>query len=115
MVEETETRRVIPAEEILDKIQNGVPVEYENVIIKGDLDLGKLGLSTKYIDLTEAEISLGVSDAIKIIASPMMIKGSIIDGALNFSNTLFQEYVNFMEAQFNGDANFSGAEFSGDD
>ena len=38
-----EGMRVVPAQEILDKIEMGLPVEYDHVIIKGDLDLSKLG------------------------------------------------------------------------
>jgi len=33
---------MIKAEEILEKIEKGKPVEYENVIIYGDLDLHSL-------------------------------------------------------------------------
>ena len=33
--------REIPASEILDKILKGEPVEYDHVIIKGDLDINK--------------------------------------------------------------------------
>ena len=42
MVEDTENEaglREIPASEILDKIKNGEPVEYDYVRIKEDLDL----------------------------------------------------------------------------
>jgi hypothetical protein len=37
-----EELKEILASEILDKIQKGEPVEYDHVIVKGDLDLGKL-------------------------------------------------------------------------
>ena len=35
-----EGMRVVPAQEILDKIERGEPVEYDHVIVEGDLDLG---------------------------------------------------------------------------
>jgi len=35
---------MIKAEEILEKIEDGKPVEYEHIIIFGDLDLARLDL-----------------------------------------------------------------------
>jgi hypothetical protein len=49
-------KKIIPASEILEKIQNGVPVEYDNVIIDGDLDLTKLNLKTQQVERTKHEI-----------------------------------------------------------
>ena len=37
---EEEGMRVVPAQEILDRIERGEPVEYDHVIVEGDLDLG---------------------------------------------------------------------------
>jgi|GEM_PF-4220997 len=42
MTGEKEERRVVRAEEILGKIERGEPVEYEDVVVEGDLDLSKL-------------------------------------------------------------------------
>jgi len=39
-----EPTRVVQAEEILKKIELGQPVEYDNVIVEGDLDLSRLNL-----------------------------------------------------------------------
>ena len=39
-----EPTRVVQAEEILKKIELGQPVEYDNVIVEGDLDLSGLDL-----------------------------------------------------------------------
>ena len=33
---------VVPAQEILDKIERGEPVKYDHVIVEGNLDLGTL-------------------------------------------------------------------------
>ena len=37
-----EGMRVVPAQEILDKIERGEPVKYDHVIVEGNLDLGTL-------------------------------------------------------------------------
>lgn len=41
-----EKLREVQASEILDKILQGTDVEYDCVIVKGDLDLSKLDLPT---------------------------------------------------------------------
>jgi hypothetical protein len=46
---------VIPAEDILFKIKQGLPVEYDHVTIRGDLNLNDLGLTTKHVDRTSDE------------------------------------------------------------
>ena len=38
-----EGMRVVPAQEILDKIERGEIVEYDHVIVEGDLDLESAG------------------------------------------------------------------------
>ena len=112
MAELTEGQRVVPAKEILDKIQKGEPVEYDSVIIEGDLDLTKLDLPTKHIELTLSKKLMGIPDIDKI-TTQIIIKHSHIDGMLNFRNILFLKEVNFTEAQFRGSASFDGAKFSG--
>lgn len=51
--------REVPASEILAKIEQGLPVEYDHVIIKGNLDLNK-------IDLPKASVSENYSVLSKI-------------------------------------------------
>lgn len=111
---------MIKAEEILEKIEDGKPVEYENIIIFGDLDLYRIDLP---VDKNKRRI---ISSIIKIEYS--VIKGDVFfdrsnfsklvdfDGtvftkAANFSDSQFCEDAGFSEAQFEGEANFSRAEF----
>jgi uncharacterized protein YjbI with pentapeptide repeats len=109
--EGTEGQRVVPAKEILDKIQKREPVEYDNVIIEGDLDLSKLDLPTKHIKLTEYQKLLSRSNLVKIVPHQIDIRNSSIRGELNFSNILFQEDIHFIKVQVSGKADFSGAQF----
>jgi hypothetical protein len=48
--------RVVQASEVLAKIENQTPVEYNNVIIEGELDLSKLNLLTKPAEISAFDI-----------------------------------------------------------
>jgi len=45
--------RVVPAQEILDKIERGEPVAYDHVIVEGDLD--RLELPKRRVNRTDLE------------------------------------------------------------
>jgi hypothetical protein len=77
-------RPVIQASEILAKIERGEPVEYDGVIVAGDLDISGLELPTEHVDRTEAEKRLGLSDELKVISSQISIINSEIQGNANF-------------------------------
>ena len=68
-----ELQSAIPASEILMKINNSEPVEYDHVLIKGDLDISAIGL---------------LKDS-KSIASTISISNSTIDGVINFNDIKF--------------------------
>ena len=104
--------REVPASEILDKILKGEDVEYDCVIVKGDLDLSKLDLPTQHIERTDFQKAIGLSEEAKLVKSEIKIINSKIDGILGFDYTLFQKLINFSESEISGDANFRGAQFS---
>lgn len=82
------------ARDILANITNGTPVEYDHILIKGDLDLG--GLPTKPIDRNSDEINLlRLSENVKSVSSPIRITHSTIEGTVDFNNTIFQESLDF--------------------
>lgn len=90
----------IPAKEILDRIQKGKPIEYENVVIKGDLCLnGEL----RSIPDGEFEI--------KAITSPIIISNSVFQGFLQFLG-IFERPVCFLKSQFNKNVRLGGSRFS---
>ena len=72
----------VKAEEILRKIEDGKPVEYENVLIFGDLDLYRLDLPC------DEDIGTVVSSIIKI-------EYSIIKGDVFFDRSTFSNLVDF--------------------
>jgi uncharacterized protein YjbI with pentapeptide repeats len=96
--------RVVNASEILDKIQDGKPVEYDHIIVKGDLDLSRLHLRGN-------------------VSSPIRINDSILyglvsfcvdlDKPINLSGSYFAKDVSFEGAAFRDDASFIGAAFMG--
>ncbi len=106
----------VPASDILDKIAKGQPVEYDHVIVKGDLVLDGLGLPIKYIGRTNYEIKvMGLPEYVTLVYSPLTITDSVIDGDVDLSNTLFNDTTDFRGSTFNGgDAKFAGCQFSSD-
>ncbi len=98
-LKESSGLREIPASEILEKIQKGEPVEYDHVIIKGNLEVSRLEVPTDEIGK-------------KIIGSLINIRNSLINGASNFSDTIFGEIVDFNGSQFNGMAEFLCTQFN---
>ena len=80
--------REIPASEILAKIEKGQPVEYDHIIIKGNLEVGSLEEPTDENDK-------------KFVSSLINIRNSTINGALNFNYTIFKDIVDFNGWQCN--------------
>ena len=127
----------VQASEILTKIEEGEPVEYDHVKVIGDLDLNKLDLPIKHVNRTSFQIeSLGLSETSKVVSSRIRINDSVFDGMVAFNNIMFNEpidvsgsnftknadfryatfsgFADFRYATFSGDAYFGGATFNGD-
>ena len=85
----TGTSKVVNASEILAKIQNGEQIEYNGVTIIGDLDLSKLDLPTIHVNRTYIESIEGVPSEVKVVASPLDITKSQINGNVTFNNGYF--------------------------
>jgi uncharacterized protein YjbI with pentapeptide repeats len=97
----TDSLLMIKAEEILEKIEDGKPVEYENVIIFGDLDLSRLDLAFN-------------KNNKKIIKSTIKIEYSVIKGDVFFDRSVFTKLVDFDGSTFNKTADFSDSLFMED-
>jgi hypothetical protein len=96
-IQEKKSRREVPACEILTKIEKGEPVEYDNVIIEGNLDIRKLNLLKE--------------DKNVLIVSPIKIINSLIKGKLNFQNAVIFEQAFFDYTYFGGYSCFLGVQF----
>ena len=85
----------INASEILAKIQEGQEVEYDHIIVRGDLDLSRKRLR-------------------KNITAPIRINDSIFYGSVSFHDTTLEKSINLSGSNFTRDAYFIGSRFSGD-
>jgi len=104
------SEKVVLARELISKIIRNETINYNKVIIKGDMDLD-------YANLSKGENKLSIIDS-QICISNSRIKGSLnfsntyFNKSMNFSNTLFEDDVSFREAQFGKNVDFSGVQFS---
>ncbi|MHB8119431.1 MAG: pentapeptide repeat-containing protein [Methanothrix sp.] len=87
----------VNSSEILGKIEIGKPVEYDNVTVKGDLDLIGLNLSKENNKI--------------IINSTVKITNSQIKAKIDFSRAIFNDSVDFSGSKL-GFADFSGSQFN---
>jgi len=117
MAEGTEGLREVPAREILAKIEKGEPIEYDRIVIKGDLDVRILNLEKSIKrSLVKAPINkkflfLSLINAKFLVASSIKITNSQIDGDVYFSNMIFKESLNFENTKFIKDIRFEQALF----
>jgi uncharacterized protein YjbI with pentapeptide repeats len=112
---------MIKADEILEKIEKGKPVEYENVIIYGDLDLHRLDLPFNRArqrivkSIIKVEYSVIKGDVFfdhAAFCGLVDFDGTSFTGAANFSGSHFQEDAGFSDAQFQREANFTRSHFA---
>lgn len=109
-----EGMRVVPAQEILDKIERGEPVEYDHVIVEGDLDLRKVDLPKQRVNRTDFQIEvLALSQYVMLVSSSIRLYDSEINGNISFSNARFINPVDFSDSHLNGSADFKGSAFNG--
>jgi len=106
---------VVKAEEILAKIERGKSIEYENVIVEGDLDLRTVALRTENT-WTTSLLELGDEDdqiivKKKMASPPISIINSEIREIVNFGNIIFYNEVNFCHTTFKAFVSFGGAQF----
>ena len=103
------SQRIVPASEILAKIERGEDVEYDNVIVKGDLDLGDKTLGTVHFRdaIFQGSVNFGGTN---FTGSASFI-GANFSARADFGRSKFSGYADFLGAEFGGYANFLGAEF----
>ena len=88
-----EMKNIVQSNEILEKVKVGGPVEYDNIILEGDLDLEKANLYEGQMRLNESEegISYPIETA-KIIETPIIIRNSEIRGSVNSNNIIYKDF-----------------------
>ncbi len=109
--EYSEANKDVQAADVLNHLEKGDDVNLTNCHIFGELNVSKIKLET--------DPSLHLS----IIKSNIIIKNSIFENKLDFSNvqlnntisfneTIFYDSANFHSATFNNTTDFSGAKFN---
>ena len=105
----------IDAGEILEKIQEGQPVEYDHVVVRGDLDLSRGRLQknvTSPIRINDSIFKGLVSFNGSTIEMPIDVSGSNFSRKASFMLATFSDTVHLRKATFSNDANFLGATFN---
>jgi len=111
--ETIDSREVVQADEILAAIERGEPVDYDGVIVEGDLDLSGMDLPTEHVEIAEEDIEYGgLAEELKVVESSIKITNSELQGNANFSNAVFKEPIFLDGTNFNGHADFKGTNFS---
>ncbi|MCX6677474.1 MAG: pentapeptide repeat-containing protein [Methanothrix sp.] len=106
-------REVVNASVILEKIERGVPVNYNDKIIEGNINIGDLKLPEVHINRTIVEIDYcRYLEKLKVVRSQITLENCLINGYLNFSNALIQEPVSFGGSTILEDADFRGSQFN---
>ena len=106
----------IDAGEILEKVQRGEAVEYDHVIIRGDLDLSRERLQKKItspIRISDSILKGLISFNGSTLEMPVDLSGSNFSKNAFFRKATFGNYVGFSQATFGGNAYFEGVTFRG--
>ena len=116
-----DSSRIIEAEEIIKKIEQGQPVEYKNVIVKGDLNLSRLdtgerkaGKETIPNSDGRAEINSPIRISNSVILNQVYLHNLIFNGPVDFRGTTFMSGAALTDIWFNDTANFKNARFEQD-
>jgi len=114
--QESNGLKEVSAKEILNKIKNGEPVEYDAVIIKGNLDSNDFHIGPNNEE--ETMVELRVESSIKIENSKILgfvrFQRIVFQGPISFKNSEFDEVVDFSMSEFKSKIGFENAIFNRD-
>jgi len=100
---------------ILEKIEKGKNISLEDARITGELNLSKIELITLPIARSKQEIMYcGLEEELKIVESNIIIRDSVFERDVDFSNTEFRKDIEFFGTSFSSRNFFRGANFAGD-
>ena len=103
----------INADDILTNISEGSNIDYDNVVIIGDLDLGKIKLPVEHItQCTNGHLCLDL--IMPKVNSSIRITNSEIEGNVHLNNTIFIGQINFDGTKFKSGTDFWSSLFYGD-
>lgn len=96
---EMDSRNIVDAQQILERIEKGESFTYQNQFIIGDLNIQQLNLSrdANYRCLVESAITF---------------KNCEFQNNVYFNYAIFNKSLNFAETTFSGEVNFGGSELN---
>jgi pentatricopeptide repeat protein len=111
--------QIVQAKDILEKIEKLETVEYDHVIVEGDLDLDNLDLQEDFIfktinpsiRITHSEIRGYIKFNRAIFRQPVDFEGTIFSKFSDFGVSRFESRANFDEAEFRGEVTFWSSKF----
>ena len=106
---EAEPSRIIDAGEIVKKIEQGQPVEYNSVIVKGDLDLSRL--DNMESSAGRVSINSPIKIANSVILGQVTINKVALEDSVDFHRTKFMSRTSMTDSWFNDTASFNKASF----
>jgi len=105
---------VIAAQDILAQIRSGEPLNYDNVTVAGQLDLGQGVLPVKQsIRITNSRIQGPLRIEAVTFAEVLDLRGCIFQDDVSFVKSVFQKDARFSGARFQKQADFAGTYFQG--
>jgi hypothetical protein len=102
----SDDHKVIQSSEILTKIEKLDPVEYTNVIVMGDLDIGNTASSLS--DRVDSPIILKNCE----IRGTVSLNNTSMENQVTFEKTVFSKPVYSIQTRFMGGADFDGSRFN---
>ncbi|MCX6673169.1 MAG: pentapeptide repeat-containing protein [Methanothrix sp.] len=109
---DSDPREVVQASDIMKQIKQGEPVNYVNIIIEGDIDIGDLKLPVVPTARSPEDIKyLGLSKNLTVVRFPLVLQDCLIDGGVNLSNARILAPASFSRSIILKEANFHGSEF----
>ncbi len=107
-----DSRRIVQASEIMEKIERGEPVHYDGVIVEGDLDLSGRTLGTVHFNDTVFRGPVNFRGT-NFTRDAWFLRAKFRGGDAYFRDSQFNGYTGFNKALFGSGASFERARFNG--
>lgn len=107
---------IILAKEVIGKLENAKDIAYENKIIVGNLNIDNCKNLPKVFsgnDTTEKDCLL-LGEEKNLVISKIRIKNCIINGNIDFHDTVFEKSFSLKDCTLHGYANFEDSKFCSD-
>ncbi|MCX6678208.1 MAG: pentapeptide repeat-containing protein [Methanothrix sp.] len=104
--------RVVSASEVRATIKAGDPADFDNYIVKGDLDLSGMKIEDE-IHFNHTSFRGSANFASTTFNGDANFNGAVFIGTADFGDAIFCRYADFRKTEFEGEAYFWDAIFNG--